>query len=84
MVCVEGVCIYMTFILIQDTGTNIILVNPFTALIEHFTIDDEGILTNLKGKNVTIILEFPKTKMLISSFKDKYATKSADINFLKE
>lgn len=82
--CWGSLHIYMTFILIQDTGTNIILVNPFTALFEHFTIDDEGILTNLKGKNVTIILEFPKTKMLISSFKDKYATKSADINFLKE
>lgn len=60
----------MTFILVQDTGTEVILGNPFTTLIEPFAIDNEGIHTNLTGKNETYKLEFPKRKTLISSIKE--------------
>lgn len=41
---------FMTFILVQDTDIEAILGNPFAPLIKPFTIDDEGIHTNLKGK----------------------------------
>lgn len=43
----------MTFILIQDTGAEVILSNPFTTVIKPFTVDDIGIHTKLKGKEVT-------------------------------
>lgn len=68
----------MTFILVEDTGTTVILENIFTALFKPFTIDDVGIHTKIKGKEVAFKLEFPKRKTLISSFKTTH------INFLKE
>lgn len=64
VVCVEEICMYMTFILLQDASTEVILGNPYTTLVEPFTIDDVGIHTNLKGKAVTFKLEFPKRKTL--------------------
>lgn len=41
LVCISDVCIFMTFTLVKDAGIDVILENPFTALIEPFTIDDQ-------------------------------------------
>lgn len=70
VVCIENICtyIYMTFILVQDSVTDVILVNPFTALSKAFIMDNVGIHTKIKGKEVAFKLEFPKRKTLISSF----------------
>lgn len=46
----------MTFILVHDAGIDVILGNPFTALIEYFTIDDVVIHTKIKGKEITFKL----------------------------
>lgn len=69
IVCIKKVSMYMSFILIQDTSTKVILGYPYTALIEPFTIDDGRIHINLRGKNMTFKLEFYKRKTLISSLK---------------
>lgn len=39
---------------VEDTGIEVILGNPFTVLSEPFTINDEGLHTNLKGKKCDI------------------------------
>lgn len=74
----------MTFTLEQDADIDVILENPFTALIEPFTIDDIGIHTKLKGKEVTFKLEFSKWKTLISFLKEQSFRKNNQINYLKE
>lgn len=58
VVSISDICLHMTFTLEQDADIDVILENPFTALIEPFTIDDIGIHTKLKGKEVTFKLEF--------------------------
>lgn len=63
VVCIKDICIYLTFSLVHDSGTNVILGNPFIALIEPFTINNEGIHIKIKGKEVTFKLEFPKEKL---------------------
>lgn len=50
IVCIEEIYIYMTFIFVQNAGTIVILGNPFTALIEPFTIDDGVSTQSLKVK----------------------------------
>lgn len=40
VVCIEDTCFYITFILIPVAGAEVILRNPFTALLEPFIIDD--------------------------------------------
>lgn len=47
----------MTFILVQDTGIEVILGNLFTSLLEPFTIHDIEIHTKIKGKEITFKLE---------------------------
>lgn len=47
----------MTFILVQDTGIEVILGNLFTSLLEPFTIHDIEIHTKIKGKEITYKLE---------------------------
>lgn len=84
VVCIEDICMYMTFILVQETNSGVILGNPFTVLIEPCTIDDEGIHTNLKGKNVTFKLVFLKRWTLISSLKERYSKKNGHIIYLKK
>lgn len=69
VVCIKNVSIYLTFILVYDSGIEVILGN--FALIEPFTIDDTGIHIKIKDKEVTFNLEFPKRKILISSLKEK-------------
>lgn len=68
----------------QDAGRDVIWGNPFTALIEPFTIDDNGIHTNFKGKEVTFKLEYPKRQTLIPSLKEQSSRKKVQINYLKE
>lgn len=71
VVCIEDVWIYLTFILVHDAGTDVILENLFT--MEHFSIDDKGIHTTLKGRTVMFKLELPKQKSVISSLIETYA-----------
>lgn len=46
----------MALILVHDACIDVILRNPFTPLIEYFTIDDVGIHTKIKGKEITLKL----------------------------
>lgn len=48
---------YMTFILVQDMGIEVILGNSFTALLEPFTISDAGIHTKIMSKKITFKLK---------------------------
>lgn len=73
----------MTFILVHDACTDVILGNPLSALIKYFTIDGVGIHTKIKGKEVTFKLLFTKQKTIISSLKEQSFWKDAHINYLK-
>lgn len=84
VVCIEDICIYMIFILVQDASTIGILGNSFTTLIEPFTIDDVGIHTKFKSNEVTFKLESPKRQSLIFSLKEWSVRNTSQINFLKK
>lgn len=57
LVCIENISMYMTFILVQDMGIEVILGNSFTALLEPFTISDAGIHTKIMSKKITFKLK---------------------------
>lgn len=52
---INETCLYLTFILVQDASTKVILGNPFIAILEPFTIDDVGIHSKFKVKILLLI-----------------------------
>ena len=51
-ICNDGVCFETIFALIKDLSSKIILGNPFMALLYPFLTTDEGIKTNVLGKDI--------------------------------
>ena len=51
-ICNDGVCFETIFALIKDLSSKIILENPFMALLYPFLTTDEGIKTNVLGKDI--------------------------------
>ena len=51
-ICNDGICFETVFVLIKDLSTIIILGNPFMALLYPFLTTDEGIKTNVLGKDI--------------------------------
>ena len=51
-ICNDGVCFETIFALIKDLSSKIILGNPFMALLYPFLTTDEGIKTNVLGKDM--------------------------------
>ena len=51
-ICNDGVCFETDFILIKDLSSKIILGNPFMTLLYPFIMTEEGIKTNVLGKDI--------------------------------
>ena len=51
-ICNDGICFETIFVLIKDLSSKIILGNPFMALLYPFLTTDEGIKTNMLGKDI--------------------------------
>ena len=51
-ICNDGVCFETVFVLIKDLSSKIILGNPFMTLLYPFLTTDEGIKTNVFGKDI--------------------------------
>ena len=49
-ICVNGVCIKTSFILIKDLKQGVILRTPFINLLKPFSVDEKGIHTKVKRK----------------------------------
>ena len=51
-ICNDGVCFETVFVLIKDLSSKIILGNPFMTLLYPFLTTEEGIKTNVLGKDI--------------------------------
>ena len=51
-ICHDGICFEIVFVLIKDFPSKIILGTPFMALLYLFLVTDEGIKTNVLGKDI--------------------------------
>ena len=51
-ICNDGICFETVFVLIKNLSSKVILRNPFMALLYPFLMTDEGIKTNVLGKDI--------------------------------
>ena len=51
-ICNDGICFETVFVLIKNLSSKFILGNPFMALLYPFLTIDEGIKTNVLGKDI--------------------------------
>ena len=51
-ICNDEICFEIVFVLIKDLSSKIILGNPFMALLYPFLTTNEGIKTNVLGKDI--------------------------------
>ena len=51
-ICNDGICFETVFVLIKDLSSKIILGNPFMTLLYPFLMTEEGIKTNVLGKDI--------------------------------
>lgn len=70
---IDGICMYLTFTLVQDKGAEVILRNLLVALIEPFTINDEVIHTKFNGRIAIFKLVFPKQQSMFSSLQKRFS-----------
>ena len=58
-ICNNRVCFETVFVLIRDLSSKIILGNPFMALLYPFLTTEEGIKTNVLGKDILLKFILP-------------------------
>ena len=58
-ICNDEICFETIFVLIKDLSSKIILGNPFMTLLYPFLTTEEGIKTNMLGKNIIFIFILP-------------------------
>ena len=51
-ICNDGICFETVFVLIKNLSSKVILGNPFMPVLYPFLTIDEGIKTNVLGKNL--------------------------------
>ena len=69
-ICNDGVCFETVFVLIKDLSSKVILGNPFMVLLYPFLTIDEGIKTNVLGKDILfrfILPPIPKEIYLLNN-----------------
>ena len=77
-ICNDGICFETVFVLIKDLPSKIILGTPFMALLYPFLVTDEGIKTNVLGKD--IFFRFILPPILKEKHSSKTITILKDIN----
>ena len=77
-ICNDGICFETIFVLIKDLSFKIILGNPFMALLYPFLTTDEGIKTNLWGKDILFKFILPLISKEIYSLDNTSIIKEID------
>ena len=77
-ICNDGVCFETIFALIKDLSSKIILENPFMALLYPFLTTDEGIKTNVLGKDILFKFILPPIPKEIYSLDNNSIIKEID------
>ena len=77
-ICNDGVCFETVFVLIKDLSSKIILGNPFMTLLYPFLTTDEGIKTNVFGKDILFKFILPPISKVIHSLDNISIIKEID------
>ena len=77
-ICNDGICSEMFFVLIKDLSTKIILGNPFMTLLYPFLTTDEGIKTNVLGRDILFKFILPPIPKEIYSLTNIFLIKGID------
>ena len=76
--CKDGICFETIFVLIKGLSSKIILGNPFMALLYPFLTTDEGIKTNVLGKDILFKFILPPIPKEIYSLDNTSIIKEID------
>ena len=77
-ICNDGICFETIFVLIKGLSSKIILGNPFMALLYPFLTTDEGIKTNVLGKDILFKFILPPIPKEIYSLDNTSIIKEID------
>ena len=77
-ICNDGICFETVFVLIKGLSSKIILGNPFMALYYSFLTTDEGIKTNVLGKDILFKFILPSIPKEIYSLDNTSIIKEID------
>ena len=77
-ICNDGICFETIFVLIKGLSSKIILENPFMALLYPFLTTDEGIKTNVLGKDILFKFILPPIPKEIYSLDNTSIIKEID------
>ena len=77
-ICNDGICFETVFVLIKNLSSKVILGNPFMTLLYPFLRTDEGIKTNVLGKDIFFRFILPPILKEICSLNNTSIIKKID------
>ena len=77
-ICNDGICFETVFVLIKNISSKVILGNPFMTLLYPFLRTDEGIKTNVLGKDIFFRFILPPILKEICSLNNTSIIKKID------